>query len=308
MKHSTIQVMIRGERVGAATAVVVGYPGVKVLDWHRASNSHYLFVHLLIGAATRPGKVRIEMKGTGAIDFPLYARRAGNGTAYAQGVTSADFIYFLMPDRFSNGNPGNDRIPGMRDQSLDRDSMYFRHGGDFEGIINHLDYLQRLGVTALWMTPVLENNMPNRTEHGYAFTDHYIIDPRLGGAEGYRRLSDALHRRGMKLIQDAVLQPCGALSISWCRTCPIRAGSINGPSYTPDELSRASRSWTRMPARSTANLSGDGWFTRQMPDLNQGNPDLADFLIQHAIWCVETFGVDALCGSIHICITQPGRS
>ncbi len=98
-----------------------------------------------------------------------------------------------MPDRFSNGDATNDKIAGMRDQSLDRDSIFLRHGGDLQGVINHLDYLQNLGVTAVWMTPVLENDMPNRTEHGYAFTDHYKIEPRFGGEKAYKNLSDELH-------------------------------------------------------------------------------------------------------------------
>ena len=107
------------------------------------------------------------------INYELKARRQGKGTTYAQGVTSKDFIYLLMPDRFSNGDPSNDRVAGMRDQSLDRSDFYARHGGDLQGVINHLDYLKDLGVTTVWMTPVIENDMPNRTEHGYAFTNHY---------------------------------------------------------------------------------------------------------------------------------------
>ncbi|GGA83795.1 alpha-amylase family glycosyl hydrolase [Puia dinghuensis] len=290
MKHSTIQVIVRGEGVGKAKGVRVNYPGVTVADWRPAHNSHYLFLHLRIGAAARPGTVHIIMDGAGTVDFPLAARRSGNGTAYAQGITSADFIYLLMPDRWSNGDPSNDRVPGLRDQSLNRDSIFLRHGGDFQGILNHLDYLQQLGVTALWMTPVLENDMPDRTEHGYAFTDHYTIEPRLGGAEGYRRLSDALHARGMKLIQDAVYNHVGLYH--WLVQDPPDTNWLhNWPTYTQTNY----RSETVMdPYASAADhkLLVDGWFTQQMPDLNQDNPDLAAFLIQHAIWCVESFGVD----------------
>jgi glycosidase len=291
MKHSNIQVMIRGERVGKTTSVAINYPGVTLLDWHHTANPHYLFIHLHIGSTARPGTVKIAMQGAGAVDFPLYARRHGNGTDYAQGVTSADFIYFLMPDRFSNGDAGNDRIPGLRDQSLNRDSIFLRHGGDFQGIIDHLDYLQQLGVTALWMTPVLENDMPDRTEHGYAFTDHYTIEPRLGGAGGYRRLSDALHQRGMKLIQDAVYNHVGLYHFL-VQDLPDKNWLHQWPSYTQTNY----RGEPLMDPHGSAldrKLSSDGWFTRQMPDLNQDNPDLAEFLIEHAIWCVETFGVDA---------------
>src|ERR1700722_8558189 len=218
------------------------------------------------------------------------ARREGNGTVYAQGVTSADFIYFLMPDRFSNGDPSNDRVPGLRDQSLNRDSIYLRHGGDMQGIIDHLDYLQSLGVTTLWMTPVLENDMPNRTEHGYAFTDHYTIEPRLGGAALYKRLADSLHRRGMKLIQDAVYNHVGLYHFL-VQDLPEKSWLHQWPKYTQTNY----RDQPLIDPHSSdidKKITSDGWFTRQMPDLNQDNPDLAEFLIEHAIWCVETFGVD----------------
>jgi glycosidase len=290
MKHSTIQVIVRGDGVGKATSVTVSYPGVTVTDWRRANNPHYVLLHLRIAPETKPGTVTIGLAGVGNVSLRLDKRREGNGTTYAQGVTAADFIYFLMPDRWSNGDPGNDRIPGLRDQSLNRDSMYLRHGGDFRGIIDHLDYLQQLGITALWMTPVILNDMPDRTEHGYAFTDHYTIDPRLGGAAGYQQLSAELHRRGMKLIQDAVYNHVG--SEHWIMNDPPAPDWLHQwPTYTQTNY----RGEPVMdPHASTADrkLSSDGWFTRQMPDLNQDNPDLAEFLIQHAIWSVESFGVD----------------
>src|SRR6266496_4081706 len=172
----------------------------------------YLAVDVTISSTAKPGTVNIEFVNNGKttiVAWPLKQRRKGNSTSYAQGVTSSDFIYLLMPDRFSNGDTSNDHIAGMRDQSLNRDSIFLRHGGDMQGVINHLDYLQNLGVTALWMTPVIENDMPNRTEHGYAFTNHYKIEPRLGGEEVYKKLSDELHKRGMKLIQDAVYNHIG---------------------------------------------------------------------------------------------------
>ena len=290
MKHSTIQVMIHGEGVGVFGTVTVRYPGVSLVDWHRVTNPHYLFLHLKIDPSAAPGTVKIILADQRTIDFPLYARRAGNGTEYARGVTSRDFIYLLMPDRFSNGDPRNDRIPGMRDQSLDRDSIYLRHGGDLQGVLNHLDYLQSLGVTTLWMTPVIENDMPDRTEHGYAFTDHYTIEPRLGGAEGYKRLADSLHRRGMKLIQDAVYNHVG-LYHWFIRDLPEKSWLHQWPEFTKTNL-HDQPLFDPHGSDIDRKLTGDGWFTPEMPDLNQDNPDVAEFLIQHAIWCVETFGVD----------------
>lgn len=295
MKHSTIEVMLRGERVGEAKKVSIDYPGVRLVDFHRVNNPHYLFLHLEIAADARPGTIKIVLPGAkgsaeGTVDLPLLPRRDSNGTGYAQGIHSDDFIYFLMPDRWSNGDPGNDRIPGLKDQSLNRDSIFLRHGGDFQGIINHLDYLQSLGVTTLWMTPVLENDMPNRTEHGYAFTDHYTIEPRFGGDAGYRALSDALHKRGMKLIQDAVYNHVGLYHFL-IQDLPDSNWLHQWPKYTQTNY-RGEPLMDPHAAAADQKLTSDGWFTREMPDLNQDNPDLAAFLIEHAIWCVERFGVD----------------
>ena len=297
MHYSKPELMIHLKDIGNTESVTVTYPGVSIADWHRVENHNYLFLHLDIASTAKPGTMDInvhERSGNKVKDvvirYQLLGRRHGNGTEYAQGVTSKDFIYFLMPDRFSNGDPDNDRIPGLLDQSLNRDSIFLRHGGDLQGVINHLDYLQSLGVTTLWMTPVILNDMPNRTEHGYAFTDHYTIDPRIGGAETYLRLSDSLHKRGMKLIQDAVYNHVGLLN--WfIQDLPEKSWLHQWPKYTQTNY-RDQPLHDPHASSIDRKLSGDGWFTRQMPDLNQDNPDLAEFLIEHAIWSVEMFGVD----------------
>ena len=202
-------------------------------------------------------------------------RRKGNGTLYAQGVTSSDFIYLLMPDRFSNGDTTNDRIAGMRDQSLNRDSIFLRHGGDLQGVINHLDYLKDLGVTTLWMTPVLENDMPNRTEHGYAFTNHYKIEPRIGGEKAYLQLSDELHKRGMKLIQDAVYNHVGLYNFL-VQDPPSKDWLHQWPQFTQTNY-KDQPLFDPHAAPSDIKKMSDGWFTQQMPDLNQSNPLLQIF-------------------------------
>ncbi|HEV3414764.1 MAG TPA: alpha-amylase family glycosyl hydrolase [Puia sp.] len=294
MKYSTPELMIHGIGIGNAERIVGGKQDVTIADWHRVENPNYLFLHLKISPTAKPGTVgifiRLKSGKVLVVDYHLLPRRTGNGTDYARGVTSKDFIYFLMPDRWSNGDPSNDRIPGLKDQSLNRDSIFLRHGGDFQGIINHLDYLQSLGVTTLWMTPVIENDMPNRTEHGYAFTDHYTIEPRLGGAALYRNLSDSLHKRGMKLIQDAVYNHVGLYN--WfIQDLPEKSWLHQWPKYTQTNY-RDQPLFDPHASEIDRKLSSDGWFTREMPDLNQDNPDVAEFLIEHAIWSVEMFGVD----------------
>jgi len=294
MKWNKVQVLVRGEYDGFSKEKVrINYPGVALTKVSTFENGKYLALDLTIAATTKPGTVTIEfLEGnkTHAVAWPLKPRRDGRSKNFAQGVTSSDFIYFLMPDRFSNGDESNDRIAGLRDQSLNRDSIFHRHGGDLQGVIDHLDYLQNLGVTTLWMTPVIENDMPNRTEHGYAFTDHYRIESRFGGETAYKKLSDALHQRGMKLIQDAVYNHVGSYHFI-VKDAPAKDWLHQWPSFTQTSY-KDQPIFDPYGAKSDAKRTADGWFTHEMPDLNQHNPFVANFLIQHALWSVEEFGVD----------------
>ncbi|RFM28160.1 alpha-amylase [Deminuibacter soli] len=294
MQYNKLQLLIKGGYDGFSSETVrINYPGITLTGVHKVQNGKYLLADISITAAAKPGIPAIEFISNGkahAVQWPLKPRRKGNGTSYAKGVTSADFIYLLMPDRFSNGDTANDRVPGMRDQSLNRDSIFLRHGGDLQGVINHLDYLQQLGVTTVWMTPVIENDMPNRTEHGYAFTNHYSIEPRLGGADAYLRLSDSLHARGMKLIQDAVYNHVGLYHFL-VQDPPAPDWLHQWPKYTQTSF-KDQPVFDPHGAAADKKITTDGWFTPEMPDLNQQNPYVANFLIQHAIWSVEQFGVD----------------
>jgi glycosidase len=294
MKWNKVQLLIHNKEGNFRyIKIKIEYPGITVDSIHRLENEKYVAVDITIAPDTKPGKVEIDFVDadfTQFVEWELKPRREGNGTAFAQGVTSSDFIYLIMPDRFSNGDYSNDRVPGMRDQSLNRDSIYFRHGGDIQGVINHLDYLQDLGVTTIWLTPVIENDMPRRTEHGYAFTNEYKIDPRLGGEAAYERLSDSLHKRGMKLIQDAVYNHVGSENIFFLDP-PVKDWVHQWPTYTNTTFKDQSL-FDPHGSRYDKKQMSDGWFTKEMPDLNQSNPYVANFLIQHAIWCVEKFGVD----------------
>ncbi len=298
MKHSNIQLLIQreeGNKFGDKVIVTTKYPGVKIIKTTLQENTRYLSIDISIAPTTKTGSVAFNILSNSTkekvdFNFELKKKRTGRGTSFAQGVTSKDFIYLLMPERFSNGNKTNDIVDGMLDQTLDRDSIYLRHGGDLQGVINHVDYLKDLGVTALWMTPVLENNQPNRTEHGYAFTNHYSIDPRFGGATAYKNLSDDLHKNGMKLIQDAVYNHVGHKHILF--TDPPSKNwwhqwdKFTKTSYKDQPL------FDPYASKHDFKISQDGWFTEQMPDWNHANPDVQKFLIQHAIWSVEEFGVD----------------
>jgi neopullulanase len=292
MRNPKLQIMLHGENI-AENTFTISYPGVKLLKTYKVENPNYIFLDLSFSSTVKPGQMKIHLSnpnGEGDVLYDLKPRRKGKNTAFAQGVTSSDFIYLLMPDRFSNGDYSNDQVPHMKDQTLNRDSLYHRHGGDLQGVINHLDYLQELGVTAVWMTPVLENDMPNRTEHGYAITNHYKVDPRHGGNEAYKKLSDELHKRGMKLIQDAVYNHTG-LQHFFVQDLPMKDWLNQWPKYT-NTTYKDQPLMDRYASAKDKKLMGDGWFTPQMPDLNQNNPFVANFLIQHAIWSIEEFGVD----------------
>jgi neopullulanase len=292
MKYDSIQLLVRGTNSDFnQNTVTLNYPGVTLQKVTPLENGKYFALDIIISPEAVPGNLSFEFKkGKNLQRMPWTLKQRITNRRYAQGVRSSDFIYFLMPDRFSNGDTSNDRIKGMKDQSLNRDSIFHRHGGDFQGIINHLDYLQELGVTALWLTPVIENDMPSRTEHGYAFTNHYKIEPRFGGEQGYKRLSDELHNRNMKLIQDAVYNHVGLYHFfvqdkptkDWLHEWPTYANTTYKDQPLMDAYS----------AEADKKRMSDGWFTPMMPDLNHSNPYVANFLIQHALWTVEEFGVD----------------
>ncbi|MEO6549444.1 MAG: alpha-amylase family glycosyl hydrolase [Ferruginibacter sp.] len=297
MKWNKVQVMIHGDKIAEKFPMIkMGQEGVKLAAGvrltkiNRVENANYVFVDLVIDATAKPGKFNFPFLKDINLQYELKPRRHGKGKDYAQGVTSRDFIYLILPDRFSNGDPSNDRVAGMRDQTLNRDTVFNRHGGDLQGITNHLDYLHGLGVTALWLNPVWENDMPNRTEHGYAFTDHYTIDPRLGNGKSYQQLIDASHAKGMKIIQDAVYNHVGLYHFT-VQDLPMKDWLHQWGTYTNTNF-KDQTLFDPYAVGAQKKIMADGWFTPQMPDLNQNNPFVANFLIQHALWTVEEFGVD----------------
>jgi len=300
MKNPALQLMVHQKDIASKIPMMklpAGgkklAPGVTLKGMHAAENPNYIFLDLVIGKTATPGIKSFSFPSPGGsttVQYELKQRRSGSGTQFAQGINSTDFVYLLMPDRFSNGDPSNDKVPGYRDQSLNRDSIFLRHGGDLQGVINHLDYLKDMGVTTVWMTPVFENDMPDRTEHGYAITNHYKVDSRLGGNDLYKRLSDEVHKRGMKLVQDAVYNHAGLYNF-FIQDMPMKDWVHQWPTYT-NTTYKDQPLMDVHASKADEKIMSDGWFTRMMPDLNQGNPFVANYLIQNAIWCVEEFGVD----------------
>lgn len=298
MKNPNLQLLVYGPNAGTLT-YTVNYPGVKLVKASKVENPNYAFLDLTIGPSAKPGTLRLVGKrGSQTLTQP-FELKARDRSPKGQGVTTADFIYLAMPDRFVNGDESNDKFADMADQTADRTNPFARHGGDLAGAGQHLDYLKDLGVTAIWFTPVLENNQPMTNEggamrsayHGYGFTDHYAVDRRMGGNEAYKAFVQKAHAAGMKVVQDAVYNHCG-INHWFLKDMPQKSWLHQWPTYT-------NTSYKYQPitdphgAESDRRVTLDGWFVPFLPDLNQNNPYVSNFLIQHAIWSVEEFGVDA---------------
>ena len=306
MKNPNLQLMIHRDRIANEKLSMLPYPGVKLVKQSKVENPNYIFVDLTISPAAKPGKIKFKIDNLQSpeavsykiFEYELKTHSNQDGKTRALGVTSKDFIYLLMPDRFSNGDPSNDVVADYRDRSSDRKDKFSRHGGDFKGIENHLNYFNQLGVTTLWLTPVIENDMPLMTEwgnsvagyHGYWFTDHYNIDKRFGGNEGYKDFCNMAHVNGMKVIQDAVYNHVG--NHHWFVLDPPMKSWFNTSQGDKAPNHREEVFYDPYASQADKTQMLDGWFVPHLPDLNQRNPFVANFLIQHAVWTTEEYGID----------------
>ena len=272
----------------------LSYAGVQLVKTTRLENPNYLFLLLDIGPGTTPGVLSIELvddRGEVVKQYPYELKARKQSEVKAQGVTAADFIYLIMPDRFANGDTGNDEIEGMQQTGLDRDNVFFRHGGDLIGVMEHLDYLESMGVTALWLNPVLENDQPYESYHGYAVTDHYEIDARLGTNEQYRQLVQLAHERQMKVVMDVIFNHTG--DQHWfIHDLPARDWIHQWEDEFPSISYRAPVHMDPYAAEGDYVAVTESWFDNHMPDLNQKHPQLANYLIQNSIWWTEYSGQD----------------
>ena len=290
MQHKGLQLMVHGAGIGQLEPRI-DYPGVRLVSTTRVPNANYLFIDLEIDAGAKPGKFEIVLAGAGRVErhpYELRARAAGSGSR--QGFTSADAIYQVMPDRFANGDTSNDNVRGM--EGVDRKQGGGRHGGDIAGIVQHLDYIAGLGFTQLCPTPLVENDMPAYSYHGYAATDHYKIDPRYGSNEDFVRLSNEAKKRGIGLIQDVVLSHIGSKHW-WMKDMPTPDWINFGGRFVPTQHHRVAVQDKYASKIDSRNFTA-GWFVETMPDLNQTNPLVANYLIQNNIWWIEYAGLSGL--------------
>ncbi len=292
MKNSELQLMVHGDQIADLTPEIA-YPGITIRHVTRTSNSNYLFITLDISKETKAGTVNIDfMKGKKRlVTHPYTLNERAEGSANRESFGTNDVIYLLMPDRFSNGDPSNDSVENLKEKA-NRENRDGRHGGDIQGIINKLDYLNDLGFTAIWSTPLLEDDMPTYSYHTYATTDYYKIDARYGSNEDYKRLADELHKRGMKLIMDMVPNHCGS-DHWWMNDLPMTDWLHQFPEFTRTNYTIAT--WNDPhAAMADLKLNEEGWFDVTMPDLNQDNPFVLAYFKQFAIFWVEYAGLDGI--------------
>lgn len=306
MKNTSLQLMVYGENIRQAD-VTTDYDGVKIDSIVRLDSPNYLLVYLNL-EGVKPGEMTLNFKNGKAVKKVKYELKAREKRGEERmGFTNADVLYMLMPDRFADGNPDNNDIKGMNPYKTDRSQPSLRHGGDLEGIRRHLDYFKELGVTALWFTPVLENNSPGGSYHGYATTDYYRVDPRFGTNDEYRRLTDEAHAKGLKIVMDMIFNHCG-FEHPWIKDMPSKDW-LNTPEWLYDRKDKTKAEVSRKYMQTTYKLTPtvdpyasaidlketvDGWFVPSMPDLNQRNPHVIRYLIQNSIWWIETVSIDGI--------------
>ncbi|OKL41681.1 glycoside hydrolase family 13 protein [Pontibacter flavimaris] len=284
MKDTHLQLMLHGDNIRNLTPSL-NQAGVALKDVIKVKSPNYLFLNLDLQNA-KPGKFTLQLKrGNKTVHRYTYElRQRAASSASRQGFTPADVIYLITPDRFANGNPKNDNVKGMT-EGLNRSDKSGRHGGDITGIIQHLDYIQDMGFTALWVNPVLENNQDRTSYHGYSTTDYYQVDPRFGSNKEYVKLSQQAKERGIKLVMDMILNHIGS-EHWWMKDLPTEDWlNFQGDFKTTNHRREAIQD--PYAAAYDRKLHTDGWFVESMPDLNQRNELLATYLIQNTLWWIE---------------------
>jgi glycosidase len=293
MEKQQIQLMIHADSISKFRVVKSSSPFLKVKRTHTLESPNYLFVDLEIDDNLDPGTQHLWLSDplgkTFKIDYPILKRK--ENPLQSKGFDASDVIYLIMPDRFSNGDENNDTVTGLK-EGRNRTIPYGRHGGDIQGIIDRLDYLKDLGISAIWSTPLLLDDEKTYSYHGYAISDYYQIDPRYGSNADYRQLAEECHKRDIKLIMDMVPNHCAA-SHWWMNDLPQRDWIHQFDTFTRSNHRKTTLN-DPYADKKDKKVYSEGWFDISMPDLNQSNEFLLTYLIQNAIWWVEFANLDGL--------------
>lgn len=304
-KDKSLQLLVHHPNIGSAEASL-DYSGVSLEKQHKAKSPNYLFLDLEIGETAKAGKFNIKFtfeNGEELTQTYELRSREKSSDEYV-GFNSSDAIYLITPDRFANANPDNDSVEGLLETKVDRTNDYGRHGGDIEGITKHVDYINDMGFTAIWSCPLLTNDMPKSSYHGYAITDYYQIDPRFGTHKDYKNLSEKASDLGIKLIMDQVANHCG-LEHWWMKDLPFKDWVNHQQLYEANKDNwnntivktsnhRRTSNQDMYASEKDKNGMTDGWFVSGMPDLNQKNPFMARYLIQNSIWWIEEYNLGGI--------------
>lgn len=296
MKNAELQVLLYGDNVGKSEVSITANTA-KIKEVVKLENNNYLLLYLDLADA-KPETFDIILtqgKKKKTVPYELKERKAGSSERV--GFNSSDVLYLIMPDRFANGDPSNDVVKGMRDQKVDRNDQYARHGGDFKGIADNLNYIVDLGVTAVWLNPIQENDMTEGSYHGYATTDYYKVDRRFGSNEEFKELVDKAHSKGLKIVMDMIFNHCGSSHFFF-----TDKPSSDWFNYSDKYVQTSYKTTTQYDPYATVSdkkYSEDGWFVETMPDLNQRNRHVARYLIQNSIWWIEYSGLNGIRQDTH---------
>lgn len=295
MKQDTLQLMVYGPGI-AACDVTTDYPGVTLAEQVKLESPDYLLLYLKISSQAQPGVMKLTFadgKKKTVVDYTLKARDR-RGEEYT-GFDSSDVLYLIMPDRFSRGSSKTDAelSRGLNYPTVtDRADHNARHGGDIEGMRRHLDYIDSLGVTAVWVNPVLTNDIPGGSYHGYATTDYYSIDPRFGSNDEWNAFVAEAQSKDIKVVMDMIFNHCG-IGHPWLKNLPSSDWINNKGEFMPTNH-RLSTVYDPYASDYDYEHCVDGWFVPGMPDLNQRNPHVSKYLIQNSIWWIESSKINGI--------------
>jgi glycosidase len=289
MKNDTLHLLFYGNEL-TFDAIECDRKDISIIHFKTSEKGDYCFVDLLLSEAA-PGKIKFTFYSDGKKIKTEYLLKERKENSHPLGLNQSDLVYLITPDRFASGDDKNDAYDYLQQNTVNRDSIYGRHGGDLKGINDQLDYLEDLGITALWLNPVEINDQPEESYHGYAITDHYKIDPRFGNNEDYKSLVDECHKKNIKIIRDVVFNHFGS-EHPLIKNLPDSSWINHWSAYTKTSY-RATVMLDPYASESDKEIFSNGWFDRHMPDMNYTNNDLANYMIQNSIWWVEEYQIDA---------------
>jgi glycosidase len=291
MQNNTLHLLVNGTNMAEYTSITIKQEGINLVSINKVESKDYLFLELQISQNAMPGDYLFTFKnGAKQLTHEYKILKKEVDPLKQITIDNSDLIYLIMPDRFANGNINNDIIPNFNEAKINRDSVLCRHGGDIAGIANQLNYIADLGATTLWLNPVQENNQPKESYHGYAITDHYKIDSRLGTNEEYKNLVQSCHQKKMKVVMDMVFNHTGNEHYLY-KNKPDTNWFHQFDKFTRTNY-RATAVMDPYASEYDKNLMQNGWFDKHMPDLNQQNKQVADYLIQNSIWWIESTGIN----------------